>query len=160
MKESCPARASSEYERREKGAPLQKRTEHDLNSVEWGPSQISIFLLSRRSRPNKGEREDHPGEGRRGEREKGIGNNFTRSNWLRFIIYDLGNNPRWMEKRGKGEGRRWGDSGPEDEKGEGSGDTEDRARSREAGRKYMRMKKKKKKRKREREGEGERERAG
>lgn len=30
-----------------------------------------------------------------GERieERGMGNNFTWSNWLRFIIYDLGNNP-------------------------------------------------------------------
>lgn len=27
-------------------------------------------------------------------RERGTGNNFTWSNWLRFIIYDLGNNPR------------------------------------------------------------------
>lgn len=39
------------------------------------------------------------GRGERGERERerveerGMGNNFTWSNWLRFIIYDLGNNP-------------------------------------------------------------------
>ena len=40
---------------------------------------------------------------RREGRERGMGNNFTWSNWLRFIIYDLGNNPRRMEKRGKRE---------------------------------------------------------
>jgi len=33
-----------------------------------------------------------------------MGNNFTRPNWLRFIIYDLGNNPLWM---GKAREKEW-----------------------------------------------------
>lgn len=74
-----------------------ERTEHDLNSVEWGPSQISIFLLSLVAGRIK--KQDQVGRGEKGERqrkrveERGMGNNFTWSNWLRFIIYDLGNNP-------------------------------------------------------------------
>lgn len=44
-----------------------------------------------------------------------MGNNFTWPNWLRFIIYDLGNNPRRMEKRGN---RRKGKESREKERGE------------------------------------------
>lgn len=110
--------------RRERSSAVKKkkeRTEHDLNSVEWGPSQISIFLLSRRSRPNKGTGPGCMGwkeGGKERVEEKGMGNNFTWSNWLRFIIYYLGNNPAarwkragnggphgWCGKEGKGGGK-------------------------------------------------------
>lgn len=48
-----------------------------------------------------------------GREERGMGNNFTWSNWLRFIIYDLGNNPlrdgkerETVNQGDEGEGRR------------------------------------------------------
>lgn len=81
---------------------MRKKLGHDLSFVEWGPPQISIFLLRprvRRSVKQKGERKR--------EREA-KGNNFPRPTWLRFIIYDLGNNPRRrIERKGgpRAEGR-------------------------------------------------------
>ena len=47
------------------------------------------FFLSR----GKEERKKKEEKGR-GTRREGEGNNFPGSTWLRFIIYDLGNNPR------------------------------------------------------------------
>lgn len=134
---------------RERGSSAAKkeRTEHDLNSVEWGPSQISIFLLSRRSRPNKEAGPGWTGWKRERVEERGMGNNFTWSNWLRFIIYDLGNNPlrdgKERETAGRGMARgglRWrGNTGSGD--GETGREGGDRERE-EGGKKYMRMKKK------------------
>lgn len=76
-------------------------------------------------------------QGRAGE-ERGTGNNFTRSNWLRFIIYDLGKIIRggWKSAgKAKGDERDIGYSG-------GGREVPDHARSRaRRERKYMRMKK-------------------
>jgi len=93
------------------------------------------------------------GRGERGEgerervEERGMGNNFTWSNWLRFIIYDLGNNPLrdGKERETAGHGVVRGDWGGGEIPGRrrwGGWEGERRSRARRGGKKYMRMKKK------------------